>query len=89
MVKYLLDNHSRVNFPDIANRNALIFAVKNGNQALVRLLLMNGADPTMKCDSGLTAHIIAKGNNMLKHIVAEAFIMKIMRPLIYKRKQTN
>lgn len=60
MVKYLLQNHSRVNFRDIAGRTALIFATKNNNIEMSRLLLNYNADPTIQTDAGVSAYTLAK-----------------------------
>lgn len=45
IAKYLIDNHSRINWQDIAGRTALHFAVLNNNYTLAKYLLLHLADP--------------------------------------------
>ena len=49
MSKFLIDSCSRVDWLDMLGRTPLHSAVKNDNLKMVKLLLLNKANPTIKC----------------------------------------
>ena len=52
MARYLLKNHSRVNFKDEMGRTALNFAVVDGDVKMIQSLLCFKADPTSENNQG-------------------------------------
>lgn len=52
LVKDLLEQNHDVNYRDERGRTALMAAVEEGNEHIVQLLLINGADPNITDDDG-------------------------------------
>lgn len=97
MVKYLCEKFSRVNFQDICGRTALIFATRNGNLAIVKILLSFKADPQIKCDarnhekggneaeeySGVNPYMLANQSQPhLRPYINKAFLLKVFLPML-------
>ena len=67
----------------------MIFATKNNNFEMVRILLSYNGDPTITSDAGLSSYTLAKlkTNSLLTQFIAKAFVEKVLKPLIAKKKQ--
>ena len=96
MVKYLCDRFSRVDFQDICGRTALLFATRNGNLAMVKILLSFKADPQIKCDArnhergteteecgGVSPYMLANQSHPhLRPYINKAFLLKVFLPML-------
>ncbi len=83
MTELLLDKYSRINWKDMGGRSAIYFAVKNDSLPMVKLLLLNHANPGNKADSRLNAIDLCQNKKMLPFLIRGRLLF-ILMPMMVK-----
>ena len=76
-IKKILPYVKNINSQDVEGGTALVWAIIRGNFQIVKLLLLNGADPNLKLSNGMNAIDVAKKNINKKQNIIDLLKEKI------------